>query len=330
MTEPGIWTDSITVTLNGKSRDVKGLLYFIAAFASYRCQPISAALHFMNICDRTETKVISMVCYLNKFLLQFVTYGLLLFPLSAYSFCLITYNLAEISDKSHERVQRLLLSIAHESPDAVFLQEASYSTHKQVKSLPAFNDYQYLDQSQFKGSPDGGLVILLKKPFKASNLIYTPLPSDMNRGLLSITITLGGLPHKLVNLHLESSDLLFWRVNYFRKQQIQLLSQLADSYPAVIIAGDFNLWINSEFLSPVLQDVWQQLNPNDPGLTWEPKTNSFAWNEGGFILSGGRFDRILFKSPVLTANRIERIGINVYPPLSDHYGLVSTWSEGVK
>ena len=73
------------------------------------------------------------------------------------------------------------------------------------------------------------------------------------------------------------------------------------------------------------QDVWLRLYPQDLGLTWEPKTNSMAWKDGGFVLSGGRFDRILFKSPVLIAQRVERIGLNVSPPLSDHYGLMGTF-----
>lgn len=258
--------------------------------------------------------------------------GLILasWPVQAVTFTLVTYNMAQFSDQSPQRISTLLTSIVEASPEVVYLQETTIATVSQLNSLAKlYNAYDVRYQPDSRGNPKGGLMFLVKKTWRVGPSKFTPLPSEMARGVLSLKLSLCEISHQLINVHLESSDFLFWRSRPFRIQQANKIKLMFDAQNSVVLAGDFNIDNNQDAdqsLPSNWIDLWPMLKHNDPGLTWDPKTNSLAWKYGGFISSGGRLDRIFYASEVLHPIKIERLGTQRNPPLSDHYGVMATFS----
>ena len=219
----------------------------------------------------------------------------------AQSLTLLTYNVAEFSDTNRERIDRLIRLVTDLEPDIIHLQEAQRQTLQQLKA-------NALIRTQWA---------------------YATFPSDMARGMLSVQINLCQRPHDLVNLHLESPDLLFWRSQTFRARQVGILGDWGKTHPALILAGDFNTFLDQDIDATLDRhwfDVWKLLHGNDPGLTWDPKTNAMASWHGLLRFSGARLDRVLFQSDALLPTRITRLGVDAPDDLSDHYGLLAEFS----
>ena len=263
-----------------------------------------------------------------KSLLQFLA-GLVLVSVvaNADSYTVITYNVAEFSDSDPERLGQLVSSIFDLKPDLVFIQEAELQALKALDALPDTRAHYVLFRDGISGSiPSGGLVILAKRSLKPRLGSFRPLPSKLDRGALTLDVTLCGVPHRLVDVHLESPDLLFWQSRDVRFKQVESLQASLQDRGALIVAGDFNVFSEydaDEALPDEWTDVWSELNTEDPGATWDPKTNSMASLYRLLGLSGYRLDRVLFKSDVLVPLSISRLGVGMTPNLSDHYGLIA-------
>ena len=248
----------------------------------------------------------------------------------AQSLTLLTYNVAEFSDSNRERIDRLIRLVTDLEPDIIHLQEAQRQTLQQLKANALIRtQYTQFHEGPPQSLPIGGLVTLTKKALNAHRWTYATFPSDMARGMLSVQINLCQRPHDLVNLHLESPDLLFWRSQTFRARQVGILEDWGKTHPALILAGDFNTFLDQDIdatLDRHWSDVWKLLHGNDPGLTWDPKTNAMASWHGLLRFSGARLDRVLFQSDALLPTRITRLGVDAPNDLSDHYGLLAEFS----
>jgi len=174
--------------------------------------------------------------------------------------------------------------------------------------------------------PSSGLVILARKYLKPRFGSYRPLPSKLDRGTLELEVTICGVSHRIVDVHLESPDLLFWQSRDFRFKQVATLKETLNEREALIAAGDFNFVSDHDADDALPQewtDVWTELKSEDPGLTWDPKTNSMASLYRLIGLSGYRLDRVLIKSQILVPLSIRRLGVAQDAELSDHYGLMA-------
>ena len=269
----------------------------------------------------------AMKVRLNKWGLLFFGACLYGFLCPASAFTLVTYNVAEFHDSDPLRIQRLLNQITDLNPDIAFLQEAGKETLQQVRHDQRLKEHFKVEYVPDAGSlPSSGLIFLNSRtnnPIK--NTRFVPLPSEMDRGLLMAEVTLCGSNFTIVNVHLESPDLLFWRTRATRGKQIEQFNILLKDHNDFIIAGDFNL-MDTEDMHPFPEnwkDVWALLHSSDPGLTWDPKTNDLAWKAGGFILPGYRLDRVLYKSETLHPRSIGLMGKENREKLSDHYGIAT-------
>ncbi len=245
-------------------------------------------------------------------------------PVIAQGFTLVTYNIEDNSAQRSQQIQRLLDSIAEHEPDVVLLQEASARTVVAIQQQAVLSRYQLFAHRLADHSPASGLMILVKPQQAVSGFSYRPIPSEMGRGILQLKLRIAGIWHQLINIHLESADLLGSGETY-RRRQLKLLHDLAETAPHIIIAGDFNLATTAtegQLTATQLIDVWTTLHAGEQGATWEPKNNHvtkyFSW-----FLSPARLDRIWIKS-VLTPQSIIRLNVDATPPLSDHYGLLMT------
>lgn len=221
------------------------------------------------------------------------------------------------------RIGHLLNRLGTEGLDIIFLQEAEVQTLKEISKNPTLLHYQRIYKAE-GAEAAGGLLILVKPTFSLSSKRYIELPSDMGRGLLLSTVTICGKPVTLVDLHLESPDLLLWRSNALRLKQVESLKSAIAGKEDFIIAGDWNFVFdeNAEKTIPSdWLDAWIFSHPKERGLTWDPKTNQRAWWAGGFMLSGYRLDRFLIKSLTLKVGEVDLFGEENPKKLSDHYGV---------
>lgn len=123
---------------------------------------------------------------------------MMLVPNSAHAFTLATWNVAEFADADALRLTRLIEAVITDLPEVIFLQEAESVTLRQLRKLPRLSaEYAVLQGTDRGGLPPGGIVILVKKSLKPWRTSYRQLPSEMDRGALSITIDLCGYPHRL-------------------------------------------------------------------------------------------------------------------------------------
>lgn len=256
--------------------------------------------------------------------------GLIAFLPPLQAMTLVTWNVAELFDPDPLRIEKLLDVALSTSPDLVLLQEAGPKTYAAVKRINrSGRAYRLIHKELPGGLPSGGLVILVKSEFRVDKAAYQDLPSEMGRGVLSVGFDWCGKSLHILNVHLESPDLLFWRSLKFRHQQIDLINQITKEPSDSIVAGDFNLVFerNPDQLFPAhWQDAWIHTHPGEKGLTWDPDHNAMAYQSGGFLLPGYRLDRVLIDSDSVRAKEVKRLGMEFDPPLSDHYGL---WAEFV-
>jgi endonuclease/exonuclease/phosphatase family metal-dependent hydrolase len=243
----------------------------------------------------------------------------------ALALSLVTWNVAEFSDGNENRLHRLLTLIREKSPDVVLLQEVQSQTRLTVSKV-GFRDYKILERRDSFGLPEGGLIALVKKQWSTENARYERFPSEMDRGeLIFVLNNLCGMKQTITSVHLESPYLFFWRSRAYRIQQVEKLKAQSQQQSNWLVAGDMNLIHNPDadkHFPKEWVDTWTSLHPSDPGLTWDPDNNEMAYRSGGFILPGYRLDRVLFKSQQLIPMNVERLGVGVNPPLSDHYGLL--------
>jgi endonuclease/exonuclease/phosphatase family metal-dependent hydrolase len=247
-----------------------------------------------------------------------------------HSLTLLTYNVAEFSDTNRVRIDRLIRLITDLEPDIIHLQEAQQQTLKQLKTNSVIrNQYTPFHGGPPNSLPNGGLLTLTKKSLNAHRWTYITFPSDMDRGMLSVQVNLCDRPHYLVNLHLESPDMLFWRSQSLRAKQVDILGDWGRHHPDLILAGDFNTFLDQHIdqsLDRYWSDAWTLLRGGDPGLTWDPNTNLMASWHGLLRIAGARLDRVLFQSDTLLPSRITQLGMDAPEDLSDHFGLLAEFS----
>lgn len=151
------------------------------------------------------------------------------------------------------------------------------------------------------------------------------VPVGFYRGWISVDAKFHGVNYRFVTTHLET-----FSPDYQAAQTNELLAgPLATDVP-VILAGDLNSdaiapsWGNgpaySILTSAGFMDLWPQLHPANPGITWP----LFLEDSGIGPSTPQRIDLVLVKGSNITA--IRRTGLNPYNGLwsSDHAGVFST------
>lgn len=126
--------------------------------------------------------------------------------------------------------------------------------------------------------------------------------------------------------HLESDH----RDGPTRAKQLEEFRRFTAPAHYVFLCGDTNFAEDSEAetLGPKFKDIWQELHPSEPGLTFDTIANPMAKEE---YLSMGktadkqkRLDRLFYSADTITPISIEILGTKPYWKkefISDHFGI---------
>ena len=115
------------------------------------------------------------------------------------------------------------------------------------------------------------------------------------RAWISVDAKMRGKTYRFVNTHLESFSPI---INFI--QANELVQTAGNTNLPLIFAGDFNADAESGdasyqlFLNAGLNDVWEQTNPNDAGLTWA----LFLTNPAAYTAPTQRLDLILIRGEI--------------------------------
>lgn len=223
------------------------------------------------------------------------------------------------------RTEALLALLAEERPTLIALQE--------VKStlLEALLAEDWVRQGYIlSDGPSGDTV----RPY--GQLLLSRVPPDrleqvrFSHSKRAIVAHFGALSVAVVHL---TSDR---RQDAASRRLDQLTRLCAGLTGDALIVGDFNF--GDEHTEPLLAewvDVWPQLRPDDPGLTYDPSTNALA-GEMSPTGCGRRLDRLMLRADPIRVlpTEISMFGTRVLPAseppllLSDHYGLSATLRMG--
>jgi len=176
-------------------------------------------------------------------------------------------------------------------------------------------------------------IILSKFPFQELFL------ESLDRGTFLGIFAIGHYEFAVASAHFTAYE------ERFKEREIQIthISQLIQETKAknmsVIMLGDFNLHSPFENASIKLpyKDVWSELNPDDPGISWDSQTNKLIQYMLPADRRRMRLDRVALKSFDDAPYNINPLSIQlccnkpifptdsnysyIYP--SDHFGLLT-------
>jgi len=191
-------------------------------------------------------------------------------------------------------------------------------------------DYSYYKQ-MYRAN-----IILSKFPFKELYL------ESLNRGSFLGIFANGHHEFAIASVHFTAYEEKFKE----REVQIDHLTHLIEETNAknlpVVILGDFNLHspFESAYIKAPYVDIWTELNPDDPGLSWDSQENKLTQ----FMLPADRrrmrLDRVTLKKIKHPLYELKPLKIQLcfnkpifpthpsysylYP--SDHFGLVTEFA----
>jgi endonuclease/exonuclease/phosphatase family metal-dependent hydrolase len=167
------------------------------------------------------------------------------------------------------------------------------------------------------------------------------------RGVLYVQVKLpNGQLLDLFNTHLQA----FEKHAKVRKRQMKRVMKFVnkknDGTIPVIFGGDFNVIGETEEYQQLLKmlgnfkDVWTELRPNEPGLTWDPSVNTWAEYDYEESQLYQRLDYIFYRDgkqakikikDVSLAFDTQKIWYGVYKSpnyifASDHFGVETTFT----
>jgi endonuclease/exonuclease/phosphatase family metal-dependent hydrolase len=180
----------------------------------------------------------------------------------------------------------------------------------------------------------GGVFLLSKTPFK--DVRFLDLPSKYGRKALVARFNPATSDNDekdakprlpvIAVVHLESElDAGETRA----KQLAAIFAELKEDDDAVIL-GDFNFGDDEQpetrSIPSKFHDVWKELLPQAPGLTWDIEKNPLAARNSFPGEGSRRLDRVLLRSTRRHARQIRMIGDKPIAPNStvfpsDHFGL---------
>jgi endonuclease/exonuclease/phosphatase family metal-dependent hydrolase len=248
-------------------------------------------------------------------------------PLPAFK--IVTYNVFATPRRTDERIPPLFKLLRESQADVIALQEAAPWFMELLQKEDWLKAYS-MKSTDGAASLHQGLLILSRHPIQ--KLATRALPGELRRAFMIAEIKVGDAVITVANSHLES----FPKDGAVRAEQLDLIfARLKDSAHAVFVA-DFNFAQGAEpetaHLDKSFKDAWLELQPKDPGFTWNMEASDMA-RDGSFPEDkSSRIDRVLFKSRRLVPKQIKIIGDSpvhagkkdLFP--SDHFGLEATFS----
>eukprot|EP01038_Epipyxis_sp_PR26KG_P009614 gene9614-12946_t len=205
------------------------------------------------------------------------------------------------------RYDRILSICALHQPDFICFQEVTTGFIDALKhSALLMNDYSCSDENLDGSTVEPyGVLILTKRSINAKFCFY-PMPSRMERKLLTATCEFStseigkSAAFCIGTVHLESLN----SAN-LRKEQLQICNQILSNYENSILCGDFNFcsYRNFDLNSDPLEndnlkqylsnhiDMWEYMHPNSPGYTFDTVSNEMLARHR---FEQMRYDRICY------------------------------------
>lgn len=243
-----------------------------------------------------------------------------------FSIKVVSYNVLrtdqEIQGVNHQRrIPQLIRSLDVLRPDVIALQEVTEPFREMLFRLAWVRENYWctLPDSPLQNGQLTELILSRHAPEKGFQLSFSPA-----KKATGVRLLLNGLPLDVVTLHLPSD--LAMAASERRVIYLRQLGHALKSSQAALILGDFNLASEaSSSILPGFRDLWPEINPGTPGLTFDPNTNSIANALAGPV-SGARLDRMLLKTPLSRFIGLNMQLIGNAPDqgsLSDHFGLIA-------
>ena len=166
-----------------------------------------------------------------------------------------------------------------------------------------------------------GVMLLVRGP--VVRFTYTPLPSDMGRGVLVADL---GEGLAVGTVHLESLA----EGSVRRVPQLRICQQALAAAQTAALVGDFNFchtYPEEAAITAPWTDVWPLRHGDDPGWTCDTVNNPMRAYPGE-PPKQERYDRVLFRDDTHAwhVGDVARVGVDPIAPgiwLSDHFGLVA-------
>lgn len=241
---------------------------------------------------------------------------------------IITFNiLAQLPDdgdlRTPDRTAQLLVLLQSSQADVIALQEVTPTVLAAIQTADWTAGWFLSEPILSPNLDPHGVLVLSRYPFSQVDHWFS-----LRKRVLIATWTLNDQPWHIAVLHLPSSMTLDApaRRRLYTGKLIEYLSQLPGECAVV---GDFNTpgdELDKLFQSEGFDDIWPRLNPNDPGLTYDPVTNDLAaqLSRSG---NSSRYDRMWVRSKNWRPTQISKLGVQpVATPsgllfISDHFGL---------
>ena len=230
---------------------------------------------------------------------------------------IISYNVWFSNYKMKERLMSLIDTINVQQPDIVCLQEVVKYQHDELKKI-GYNIYPAELKDEYE------CVILSKYPIDKFNVIK--MPSNMNRKICFIKVSVNEKDIVIVNVHFESE---FRKTNTIKIMQYKYVSLIVNKlymdYKNVILCSDTNVTINdTNYFNKYfdeMNDSWEKCGFNkDNQYTYDCETNNNLQSRK--IKLRSRIDRIMFRCNDLYVDNFSLLNVNNNIQPSDHHGIV--------
>lgn len=248
----------------------------------------------------------------------------------------VTYNVWFSEFEFHRRTTALLRILQECDAEVITLQEVTPRLLAVLLQTPWVRSRYALSDIFGASVEPYGVLLLSRLPIHEWRL--HPLPTNMDRSLLTATARVNGAELTFAAVHLDSL-----RASApVRAAQLSRTFSLLKPRAHALLLGDFNFcasWLpENDRLDPAYLDLWPAVNPHAPGYTEDPEGNPMPRDYSG-TLPAVRFDRILLRSEppgwepesmrLLGTESVDPEHPQVYP--SDHFGLAAslTWEGEV-
>ncbi len=241
----------------------------------------------------------------------------------------VTFNVWFAEFEFRRRTTALLRILRECDAEVIALQEVTPRLLAVLLQTPWIRSRYALSDIFGASVEPYGVLLLSRLPIHEWR--FHPLPTNMDRSLLTATAHVNGAHFTFAAVHLESL-----RASApVRAAQLSRIFSLLKPNAHQVLMGDFNFcaaWgAENDRLAPAYLDLWPAVNPHSPGYTEDPEANPMPREYAG-VLPPVRFDRVLLRSepPGWAPESMRLLGTEpvdpehpqVYP--SDHFGLAAT------
>jgi tyrosyl-DNA phosphodiesterase 2 len=233
-----------------------------------------------------------------------------------------TYNIWFGDYHAEQRYRVIADVLARNMPDIMVFQEVTPAALEIFLAQPWVRVRYRCAQVTGGALGNYGMLMLSRLPI--TQVIYTPLPTNLARGFLTAELDAGGTTLTVAAVHLESGKAAV----RLRARQLGRVFRSLRRVENAVVLGDFNLrdGENGRIVESYL-DLWPALRPDDDGFTEDTTINLMrldSKNKQRHV----RFDRVLLKGDGWSATDIDLLGTEpisrelprVFP--SDHFGVI--------